>query len=115
MLDLESAVGRTLDIDNSYFLWGWSDTSRAQWDIASGRAPMLSWKVQKANGGCATPAEILSGVYDAQLASQAQSIAALGGPAYLRFFYEFNVAGAQQVQCFFANSGDHAADFVAVW
>ncbi|HSC18767.1 MAG TPA: hypothetical protein VLC74_07620 [Rhizomicrobium sp.] len=119
MLDLEAQVGRTLDIDNNYCLWAWSasDTcnTRAQWDVTSGRIPMISWKVQQAGGGCAKPNEIIHGFYDRQLEAQAQAVAALGGRVMIRFFYEFNVAGSAQVKCFFAHSKDPAGDFVAAW
>ncbi|MCA1845252.1 MAG: hypothetical protein LC792_19080, partial [Actinobacteria bacterium] len=88
----ETDAGRTLDIDNHYYssfdaalpsgggkpvMPGW----REQWDIASGRIPMVSW------GGGDTIL-IVQGKYDAAIDAAAQRFQALGAPFFLRWFWE---------------------------
>jgi len=88
----ETDAGRTLDIDNHYYasfdaalpsgggkpiMPGW----REQWDIASGRIPMVSW-------GGADVDLIVAGTYDAAIDAAAQRFGALGAPFFLRWFWE---------------------------
>jgi hypothetical protein len=88
----ETDAGRTLDIDNHYYanfdaaapsgggkpiMPGW----REQWDIASGRIPMVSW-------GGADVDLIVAGKYDAAIDAAAQRFQALGAPFFLRWFWE---------------------------
>jgi hypothetical protein len=88
----EADAGRTLDIDNHYYtnfdaakplsgakptLPGW----REQWDIQSGRIPMISW-------GGADVIEIVNGKYDAAIDAAATRLQALGAPFFLRWFWE---------------------------
>jgi hypothetical protein len=88
----ETDAGRTLDIDNHYYanfdaalpsgggkpiMPGW----REQWDIASGRIPMVSW-------GGADVDLIVAGKYDAAIDAAAQRFGALGAPFFLRWFWE---------------------------
>jgi hypothetical protein len=110
----ETDAGRTLDIDNHYYasfdaalpsgggkpiMPGW----REQWDIASGRIPMVSW------GGGDTIA-IVQGKYDAAIDAAAQRFQALGAPFFLRWFWEAD--GTRSSKADLSHSPE---DYVKAW
>ena len=99
---LESSIGRQLAIDSDYADWTtFPDMPRIQWDLQTGRLPMQSWRVLFSDfnpNACATAHNILSGVYDVQLAKQAAQIKSLGGTILIRFNYE--MTDNQENTCF---------------
>jgi hypothetical protein len=110
----EADAGRTMDIDNHYYasfdaalpsgggkpvMPGW----REQWDIASGRIPMVSW-----GGGDVDL--IVSGKYDAAIDAAAQRFQALGAPFFLRWFWEPDGTRPSK-----ANLSKTPAKYVAAW
>ena len=84
--DLETATGRSADIEHWYEPWGDTfPTWRQPWDFANGRIPMISWGKQK-------PDVILSGREDDYIAARADGIKALGKPVFLRWFWEMSMS-----------------------
>ena len=80
--NMESATGRTSDIDHWYEPWGDTfPTWRQPWDFSNGRIPMISWGKQRSD-------VVLSGADDAYIAARADGIKALGKPVFLRWFWE---------------------------
>nr|HEX4312492.1 glycosyl hydrolase [Kofleriaceae bacterium] len=115
---LETAVGHALAIENQREPWqSMFDTMDEPFDLAHGVVPMISWTVE-APGGCAKPADIVAGTYDAQLAAQGHALAAFGVPVLVRFYKEFTDSAIDQ--CFYGDSPakNAAVDgpkLVAVW
>jgi hypothetical protein len=110
----EADAGRTLDIDNHYYpnfdaakplsgakptLPGW----REQWDIQSGRIPMISW-------GGADVIDIVNGKYDAAIDAAATRLQALGAPFFLRWFWEPDGTRASK-----ADKSHTPADYIKAW
>jgi ribosomal protein L24E len=110
----EADAGRTLDIDNHYYpnfdaaaplsggkptLPGW----REQWDIQSGRIPMVSW-------GGADVIEIVNGKYDAAIDAAATRLQALGAPFFLRWFWEPDGTRASK-----ASLSHTPQDYIKAW
>lgn len=91
---VDAASGRNIAIENQRETWG-TDFGGAEeaFDRANGIVPMISWAVayKDANGNntCASPSDIMNGVYDAELATEAQTIASWQTPVLIRFFKEF--------------------------
>ncbi|HVX91494.1 MAG TPA: glycosyl hydrolase [Candidatus Paceibacterota bacterium] len=103
LLEVEQVLGRKVAIDNQYANWADfpPNLDQAAWDIANGRAPMISWKTDYPGHppGCATAADIVNGVYDTQLKTQADAIKALGGTVLIRWHYEME--HPQGGKCFY--------------
>jgi hypothetical protein len=101
---MEADFGRTFDIDNKYYLWEAKfPTWRDQYDVQSGRIPMISW------GGGDT-IQIQRGKYDALIDERAASIKALGAPLFLRWFWEAD--GTRKSKASVSHS---ANDFIKAW
>ena len=92
LLDLESILGRTLAIDHYYRPWRTGEvptgrevfpTFREQWDFDNGRIPMISW-------GKTFSSDIIAGIHDAYIRAQADAVAALGQPLFIRWFWEMD-------------------------
>ena len=83
----EALIGRKLALDEHYY--GWTDvfpTVNETDDLANGRIPVVSWN-------CGVPnAQINNGSQDALIARRAEAIAAYGGPIFLRYSWEMNLA-----------------------
>ena len=82
--DLESRLGRSLNIDHHYYSWtdvfpSW----REQWDIDNGRIPMISWNGENTDA-------IARGDWDGVIAARAQAVAMLGTPVFIRWFWEMD-------------------------
>lgn len=102
VLDFEADIGRKIDIDNRFYVWGDQlPTAQEVWDVQNGRIPMITW-------GKRDTLNILSGAQDAWILAQAGRLANLGGPFFLRFFGEPD--GAYQ-----ANIVHTPADYIAAW
>ena len=120
---LETAVGRTLDIDSDYNDWGgFPNSARVIWDNQHGRRTMLSWRVVFRSNSkplqCATAVNIVDGVYDVQLVRKAAALKALGVPILVRFNYE--MTNNEENTCFTGfpvsqNLPLAGARFVAAW
>jgi hypothetical protein len=112
---LEQSIGRTLDIDHNFY--GWDDpfpTASEQWDLQSGRIPMISW-----NGKGVTTRAIAAGQYDDLIRQRARDTKALGQSVLIRWFWEMDgnkkaefagkpeqyVAAWQHIVTIFRNSG----------
>jgi|GEM_PF-4851082 len=82
--DLESRLGRPLDIDNHYY--SFTDvfpSGREQWDIDHGRIPMISWNGDNTDA-------IARGDFDGIIAARAQAVALLKVPVFVRWFWEMD-------------------------
>jgi hypothetical protein len=82
--DLESRLGRTLDIDNHYY--SFTDvfpSGREQWDVDNGRIPMISWNGENTDA-------IGRGDFDGIVAARAQAVALMGTPVFIRWFWEMD-------------------------
>jgi beta-mannanase len=101
---MERDFGRTLDIDNKYYLWDAKfPTWRDQYDVESGRIPMFSW------GGGDT-IQIQKGKYDALIDERAAALKAFGATFFLRWFWEADGTRASK-----AKVSHSAADYVKAW
>ncbi len=81
---LESKLGRGLDIAHYYYDWAASfPTWRETWHVANGRIPMMSW------GHYNTDA-VRSGSQDAVIRARADAIKAFGSPVFLRPMWEMD-------------------------
>jgi hypothetical protein len=82
---LEAAIGRTLDYALHYDPFGQAFPSADELDDAAhGRTPIVSL-------GCATPADVASGLLDAAIDARAAAYAAYGHPILLRYCWEMNI------------------------
>lgn len=82
--ELESDLGRPLDIAHAFYPWDRSfPTVFERESLAQGRIPMISW-----NG--TDVAEIVAGRHDALIRERADALAALGEPVLLRWFWEMD-------------------------
>jgi hypothetical protein len=80
----EASIGRTLAINHHNYGWTQSFPSGLeQWDLASGRIPMISWH------GTALDS-INDGSQDAIIAARADALKALGDQVFLRWGWEMN-------------------------
>ena len=110
----EADAGREMDIDNHYYpnfdaaaplsggkatLPGW----REQWDIQSGRIPLISW-------AGADVTQIVNGKYDAAIAAAAVRLQALGAPYFLRWFWEPDGTRPSK-----ANLSKSPQEYIAAW
>lgn len=100
--DVESYLGRRIDISNHYFPWEKPlPTWREAWDLSEGRIPMISWD------GTSTSL-ILDGSQDAVIDAAADGIKALNGTVFLRFFWEMD--GYKK-----ADVVESPSKFIAAW
>jgi len=83
--NLESYLGRTLDVDHLFFKWNDNvfPNWRQAWDIQHGRIPMISW-------GGTYLTQVLNGSFDSMIRTRANALEALGGPVMLRWFGEMD-------------------------
>jgi hypothetical protein len=84
VVTLEAQVGRKLAVDQHYYAW--TDTFPSgleQWDLASGRIPVVSWKGT-------TLSTIIGGSTDALIKARADGLKALAVPVFLRWGWEMN-------------------------
>jgi len=97
ILRTEAAVGRTMDIDNSYY--GAFDSiannyipgdpkkrglsKLAFWDIEMGRIPLVGW-------GCGVSTQINSGSKDAVIRKTAEAMKAFGHEFFMRYCWEMD-------------------------
>jgi hypothetical protein len=83
---LERSIGRTLDIDHNFYAWDAPfPTGTEQWDLQTGRIPMISW-----NGKNVQTTEIAAGAYDSMIRQRARATKALGKPVLIRWFWEMD-------------------------
>jgi hypothetical protein len=101
---METAFGRTFDIDNKYYAWDakfptWRDT----WDLESGRIPMISWM------GTSTK-DTAAGRHDDVFGARADAVKALGRPIFLRWFWEADGDRASKKK-----PAGSPRDYIAAW
>lgn len=83
---LESALGRRLDIDHSFYAWDKPfPTWRERWDLRGGRIPMISW-----NGRGAYASDIAAGHHDPLIAERAAGVGQLEHTVFIRWFWEMD-------------------------
>lgn len=86
VFDLESQLGRRLDIVHWFMNWEHSwDPQLVARASQSGRVPMISWQPHRQ-----PVRDIAAGAYDAYMRSWADGVRDFGGPVYLRPFPEMN-------------------------
>jgi hypothetical protein len=99
---LESELGRRLDINHHFYNWDKPFPSEDErWDLANGRIPMISW-------GDRDTQRVASGADDDLVRERADALKALGRPVLLRWFWEMDGDRYRAV----ARS---AQDYVAAW
>jgi len=87
----EALAGRQLDVVARYeALDGTWPTPADQGIAAQGRYLCVDWSTRLVGGSHATWADIAAGVYDQQIAAQAQRLAAWGQPLFCSFASEFD-------------------------
>ncbi|HZI38705.1 MAG TPA: hypothetical protein VFF24_10400, partial [Acidimicrobiia bacterium] len=80
LVDLESKLGRTVAIDRYDRPFGTAfPDGREQWDVSSGRIPMVSW-------GPVATGEVNRGSWDTQIRLRARGVKALGQPIMIDWF-----------------------------
>ena len=83
---LETHLGRTLDIEHSFYPWDKEfPTELERWDIEGGRIPMISW-----NGRGVYTDEIAAGSHDPLIQDRALKIKDLKGQVMIRWFWEMD-------------------------
>ncbi|HEV7862867.1 MAG TPA: glycosyl hydrolase [Acidimicrobiia bacterium] len=102
LLDLESQLGRKVDVDHTYTAWtstfpGWRET----WDTANGRVPFVSWAP-------ASTAAVNSGRYDSMIRQRAVDVKAAGFPILLEWFWEMDGARNKHI-------AGSPASFISAW
>lgn len=107
----DAGIGQKVAIDNSYYYFNAIDLARATADISYGVTPMLSIDACTASGSVLY-SDIAANVYDTQLTAQAEAIAALGSPVYLRYFYEMTNFSCDYGD---ANPEETPDAFLAAW
>jgi hypothetical protein len=101
-LDIESVMGRRMDVDHVYT--GWTDPFpgwREKWDVALGRVPFVSWAK-------ASSSSVNSGRYDALIKKRAADVKAFGAPILLQWFHEMDGNRNKRV-------AGTPAKFIAAW
>ncbi len=89
MRDLESLVGRKLDLLRWYAIWDDPmPPSSVRQSVERGRTPVLSILPKLRNGTKLPWAEVASGVHDARIREQAAGVRSLEVPLYLVFHHE---------------------------
>lgn len=84
ILQLESKLGRTLDVTQYFYDWGDSfPTWRESWALSSGRIPMMSWAGYNTD-------TINTGSQDALIRARADGVKALGRPVFIRWLWEMD-------------------------
>ena len=101
-LDIESVMGRKMDIDHVYTGWkdpfpGW----REKWDVEHGRVPFVSWAKTSTSA-------INSGRYDGLIKQRAADVKAFGAPILLQWFHEMDGARNKHI-------AGSPAKFIAAW
>lgn len=80
----ESQIGRKLAINQHYYSWtNTFPSGLEQWDVASGRIPLVSWDGT-------TLSSITSGSQDSIIRARAAGLRGLGAPVFLRWGWEMN-------------------------
>jgi hypothetical protein len=102
--DLETDLGRTLDVDHHYAPWtgrlaGPDETA----DEQAGRIPFVSW-------GCTGVAAIEDGSQDGVIRQAAAAVKAFDHPLYLEWYWEMNLSNNSA--CL---DGQGGPGFVAAW
>lgn len=85
----ESEIGRTFAIDSQYGPFDFSSIPEAEWTVTQGRMPMYTWQHVIGTNGCIFWQDVVNGVYDSQLTTQATYLATLG-PMIVRLLPEMN-------------------------
>lgn len=99
---LETDMGRKLDIDAHYYRWDLAfPTWRESWDISNGRIPTITW-------ASVSTSQINAGTHDPLIRARADGVKALGQPIFLRYFAEMDATANQDR----AVSG---SSFVSAW
>jgi hypothetical protein len=111
----ETEINHTIAIDDHFQTFYELPKQAVAEDIEAGIMPMIVWDSDDNNGGSVLATDILAGKYDAQIAAEADSIAALGVPVILE--WEPEMTGAQRMPLFFANvtQTQWGPTYVAVW
>jgi hypothetical protein len=106
----EAAMGRTYDLQLTYYNWGDAFPDSGEATIAAhGRIPMMAWYGPgKDSSDPHTLGEVTDGSQDALITRQAEAIKAFGHPVWLRLMPEMNG------NWYHGYSG-HPAQFVAAW
>jgi hypothetical protein len=84
---LETAIGRTLNVGHSFISWGAGLGELPAANLAAGRTPLISF------GRDSSPRAVAAGRHDRYLAALARSVAALGRPVLLRYGWGMDTAG----------------------
>jgi hypothetical protein len=100
--DMESLLGRKVDVDHIYQGWtssfpGWRET----WDTLNGRVPFVSWAK-------ASTSAVNSGRYDGLIRQRAADVKAAGYPILLEWFWEMDGARNKHV-------AGSPASFISAW
>jgi beta-mannanase len=119
--ELESTIGRRLDITHLFQAWGSADTStfRPEWVSAAaseGRRVLLSWEPWVPGSGpdqpAYTAAAIAGGRHDTYVATWAAELAAVGTDVWLRPMHEMNGTWYPWAG---GVPGNTAGEYVAAW
>jgi beta-mannanase len=114
LTSFESQIGTKVAIDLHYSDWSTplASTSVVA-DLAAGRIPLISWECGPSD------ASVAAGADDATLVAQAKSIAALGKPVMIRWFWEMEFTGtnggSQGARAAACIGSGGAPGFVAAW
>jgi hypothetical protein len=101
---LETKLGRKLDVDSHYY--GWTSAFpdwKQSWDAESGRISMVSWQG-------ASSSRINSGAFDSMIKARAGAVARYGKPTFIRYFWGMDLSNPDTV----ARAGS-PAEFIAAW
>ncbi|MGH7746848.1 MAG: glycoside hydrolase family 26 protein, partial [Candidatus Dormibacteria bacterium] len=114
LVTLEGQIHRTLAIDLHYSAWNTALASESVVrDLSAGRIPLISWECGD------TDANVAAGQDDQLLVSQARSIAGLGKPVMIRWFWEMEFTGSNGGRQGTRNAtcigSDGASGFIAAW
>ncbi len=83
---LETHLGRNLDINHTFYPWEKEfPTELEEWDLASGRIPMISW-----NGRGPFADDIAAGQHDPLIQDRALRVKELKGRVLIRWFWEMD-------------------------
>ena len=115
IVETEAAMGRRLDINNSYYGgftsiaddWEPGNPEKrglsklAFWDIEQGRIPLVGW-------GCGRSSEVASGRHDTTIRKTAEAMKAFGHEFFMRYCWEMD--GNKR-----SSTVGSPASFIAAW
>jgi hypothetical protein len=106
---LEANLGRTFDVDHSYYTWNQTFPGPLQAaDEKAGRIPFISW-------GCTNVDDIASGKEDAALVQRADAVKAFGQPMYIRWYWEMDFQAKNRLPGANCLQADGGAGYIKAW